>query len=473
MKIPYISIILFLLSNTYFAVAETWNDVSRLNQTKVAKIVEAKTESDLLLAIEYARQHKKQISISGTQHSQGGHIATLDGVVLDMRSFNQIMNISAKDKTIQVQSGVTWDHIQKVINPLGLSVKVMQSSNIFSIGGSISANVHGRDPSYGPLVDTILSLKVLLSDGRILQASRTTNSELFRAIIGGYGALGIILEAKIALTDNVLLKKTVHAVKYDEYWQQLKQDLAKGLSLHFGRCSFVQGKHFLDDCFQINYTVADAKRYTNPLHQESHIQRNRTFFHFSRQSNLGKHLRWSLQKSIIDPAGKTSFISRNNAMRPPIQFLAYNSLKDTDILQEYFVPVEAFASYLDDMRTILRHHHVNLLSMTIRYVKADEVTLLPYATKEMLAIVIYVNQSLDKTAIDTARQWTQQLVQSALKHQGTYYLTYQRYPTLSQFYQAYPQWQQWKKMKEKYDPSGLWMNQFYQHYFSVPVKSEK
>lgn len=51
---------------------------------------------------------------------------------------------------IRVQSGATWAQIQDYINPYGLSIRVMQSSNIFTIGGSLSSNVHGRDLRHGP-----------------------------------------------------------------------------------------------------------------------------------------------------------------------------------------------------------------------------------------------------------------------------------------------------------------------------------
>jgi FAD/FMN-containing dehydrogenase len=55
----------------------------------------------------------------------------------------------------------------------------MQSSNIFSVGGSLSSNIHGRDPRFGTIVDTIESFRLITFEGKILEISRQENSELF------------------------------------------------------------------------------------------------------------------------------------------------------------------------------------------------------------------------------------------------------------------------------------------------------
>ena len=54
-------------------------------------------------------------------------------------------------------------------------------------------------------------------------------------------------------------------------------------------------------------------------------------------------------------------------MRPEVAFLQYNSPYDTDILQEYFVPVAQFVPFTDAIRAIFLNDKVNLLSVTIRY----------------------------------------------------------------------------------------------------------
>nr|WP_234410363.1 FAD-dependent oxidoreductase [Caldalkalibacillus mannanilyticus] len=128
------------------------HDVSRIMPVHVQEIVQSEQEQGLVDAIMKAKKENLKISIAGARHSQGGHIFYEDALLLDMTSFNQILSLDVENKRIRVQSGATWEQIQDYINPYGLSIKVMQSSNIFTVGGSLSANAHGRDVRYGPLL---------------------------------------------------------------------------------------------------------------------------------------------------------------------------------------------------------------------------------------------------------------------------------------------------------------------------------
>lgn len=97
----------------------------------------------------------------------------------------------------------------------------MQSQNIFTIGGSLSANAHGRDIRYGSLIDTVKSFHLLKADGKVITV--TPKDDLFSAVIGGYGLFGVILDADIELTDDELYEmktKRMNADTYSQYFTQ-------------------------------------------------------------------------------------------------------------------------------------------------------------------------------------------------------------------------------------------------------------
>src|SRR6266545_1186930 len=102
----------------------------------------------VLLAVEQlqavlrdARQGGLKVSVAGSRHSQGGHTYTAGGVVLNMRTFNRVLAIDTITPAVTVESGATWDEVQRALAPHRLALKVMQSSNIFTVGGTLSANV--------------------------------------------------------------------------------------------------------------------------------------------------------------------------------------------------------------------------------------------------------------------------------------------------------------------------------------------
>ena len=105
-------------------------------------------------------------------------------------------------KTIRVQAGIRWCDIQRFVDPHGLAVKIMQTYANFTVGGSLSVNVHGRYLGFGPLVLSVRAIKIVVASGEVIDASPTQNSELFYGAIGGYGCLGVIVEAELDLADN-------------------------------------------------------------------------------------------------------------------------------------------------------------------------------------------------------------------------------------------------------------------------------
>ena len=117
------------------------NDVSQLNPIVVSRVIEPTTTEEIAAAV---RAHPGPISIGGARHSMGGQIATDGALHIDMRGFNEVLAFSPAQKMITVQAGVTWRQIQELIDPVDLSVRIMQSYANFTVGGSLSVNGHGR-----------------------------------------------------------------------------------------------------------------------------------------------------------------------------------------------------------------------------------------------------------------------------------------------------------------------------------------
>ena len=178
------------------------NDVTQLNPIGVAEIVVPTTTEEIIAAV---RRHGGAISIGGARHTMGGQIAAAGGLHIDMRSFNRILSYSAAEKLITVQAGATWRDILKRIDRDDLSVSIMQSYADFTVGGSLSVNVHGRYAGSGPLIASVSSFTIVLADGSLVGASPTTNPEIFYGAIGGYGGLGVITDVTLRLTENIRL----------------------------------------------------------------------------------------------------------------------------------------------------------------------------------------------------------------------------------------------------------------------------
>jgi FAD/FMN-containing dehydrogenase len=447
-------------------------DVARLTPTRVERVDDVRELEQLRAILREARQRKLKVSISGSRHSQGGHTYTAGGVVLNMRRFNRIRAVDPAAMTITVESGATWDEVQRAIAPRRLALKVMQSSNIFTVGGTLSANAHGRDIDVTQFVEVVQSFRLLLADGRVVQVSRTENPELFALAIGGYGLYGVVLDVTLRVTRDELYEQSAVSMDYTRFPAyfagQIKSDST--IVLMLARPSIdPDPASFLRELVVVTWRRAGANRSGHfALTEEAHVWRDKFFFGLSRRFDWAKSLRWKLQKRVELGAGEARVVSRNNSMRPPLaplELLDYRSQRNSDIIQEYFVPVENFVPFMDRFREILQTGRMNVLSSTVRYVTPNATPALAYAPRHpAFAIIQMSNVELSPEGQARAAAVTQRLVDAAIENGGTYYLTYQLYPTPEQFHRAYPNARHAFERKRFYDPEELFTSQFYQKY---------
>ena len=75
---------------------------------------------------------------------------------------------------------------------------------------------------------------MVLADGAVVEVSQTVQPALFRAAIGGYGALAVITEVELEVADNLRIERVVEKVSLQHYvWHFKDKALAdKRADLH-------------------------------------------------------------------------------------------------------------------------------------------------------------------------------------------------------------------------------------------------
>jgi FAD/FMN-containing dehydrogenase len=160
-------------------------------------------------------------------------------------------------------------------------------------------------------------------------------------------------------------------------------------------------------------------------------------------------------------------LSRNQVMNEPSPLYATRDPEAIDILHEYFIPASRIGDFITLARPILLKDHPELLNITIRNVEPDHDTFLAYAPEEMFGLVMLFNQRRDAGAENAMRELTRKLIDAALACGGRYYLPYRAHATREQFLKAYSQSPEFFALKQKYDPAGVFENQFYLNYGAV------
>jgi FAD/FMN-containing dehydrogenase len=456
----------------------TINDSSCLNETRIFGIMRPTTIEELRRTLTFARAKGLKVSIAGARHSMGGQAFVKDGLVIDMTALHQ-MTVDPKRSVLTVQSGATWKEVQEFLDPRGLAVKAMQSVNPLTVGGTIAVNAHGIDHRVGAIESTIRSLRVMLSDGTLLTLSRHHEPELFRSIVGGYGLLGVIVDADIEVTANEMYELERRVINYRRFPTLFESAIAEDdrYELLYGHLSTAPHS-FLREMLLYTYRSTDRPQVSIPaLREAGYVKASRLIFNIGKTGSLGRWTKWMVEKYVLPhvrpcyesrnqalTAPEACLVSRNQAMYSSTDALKSSVKHRTEILQEYFVPRHRLVEFIDGLRGALADKKADLLNASIRVVHKDNLVL-SYARDDVFAVVLYFSQSTNSEGNADMGRLTRQLIDIAESLDGSFYLPYQLHYTKQQLRAAYPELDIFLELKTKYDPSGVFSNRLYEKYF--------
>jgi FAD/FMN-containing dehydrogenase len=443
------------------------NDITGSNPVPVWAIV---TPSDTDEVAEALRRSDGPVSIGGGRFSMGGQCASAKSLHLDLRYMNKVLGFSPSEKTIRVQAGARWRDIQRFIDPHGLAVKVMQSYANFTVGGALAVNCHGRYVGLGPIVHSVRAIKMVLADATVLDASRTINSELFFATIGGYGSVGVITEAELDLADNHRLQRLAAKMSAAQYLRHFKDKIRNDPQAVFHNADLYPPEFNRVRCVT---WVETERAPTEPwrLHESDAAY------------PLHNYLRWAVTDTPLGKWRREYLIDPLVYRHKVVHWRNYEASHDvadlepatrehaTYVLQEYFVAAERFEEFVPTMAEILKRHHVDTVNISVRHAHADAGTLLAWARGETFAFVLYYKQRARDEA-DRIAVWTRELIDAALSVGGAYYLPYQPHATPEQFHAAYPRSRELFALKGKVDPQFRLRNVLWDKYYAPTVTTE-
>ena len=149
-------------------------------------------------ALIYCRQHGMTICARGAGRGYGD-LALNDGnALLDMSAMNRILRFDEKTAQITVEAGIRLIEIYQAVHHRLLTLPASPTESHSSVAGAICANVNGKDAwHHGSFARQVVRLTLLLANGETLDIDRS--HELFKAVVGGIGLLGIIVDATLQL----------------------------------------------------------------------------------------------------------------------------------------------------------------------------------------------------------------------------------------------------------------------------------
>lgn len=150
--------------------------------------------------LKFANDSKTRIVFRGGGCSYGDASIINGGIVVDMQSYNKILNFDESTGIIHAESGTTIKQIWEFAIEKGFWPPVVSGTMHPTLGGALSMNIHGKNNfAVGPLGEHVVEFSFLTGSGETIICSKEKNKELFYSFISGLGMLGCFLEIKLKL----------------------------------------------------------------------------------------------------------------------------------------------------------------------------------------------------------------------------------------------------------------------------------
>lgn len=453
------------------------NDVhSQLNRTRVSCVLQPDSIEALQVVVRKARVAGQAISIAGGRHAMGGQQFGTDAVLLDMSRMNRVLRFDDERREVEIEAGIQWPEL------IGALVKGQRGRNLqlgivqkqtgadrLSLGGALAANIHGRGLSLKPLINDVESFVIVDAKGEALRCSRHENRELFRLAVGGYGLFGIIARVTLRLAPRRKLERIVKLSDTSELIPAFEQRIADGFL--YGDFQFMTDdasdgflRRGIFSCYQPVADETDIPEHHRELSADdwkqllylAHVNRQRAFeVYADHYLSTNGQIYWSdtHQLSVyLDDYHRELDARLESAER------------GSEMITEVYVPREKLVAFMEATRADFRAHRTNLIYGTIRLIEKDEESFMAWAKERYACVVFNLHVAHDSHGIEKAKQDFRRLIDRAIEHGGSYYLTYHAWAEREQVLTCYSQFSEFLRLKLKYDEAEIFQSDWYRHH---------
>lgn len=457
----------------------TVNDIhSQLNQTEVAQIIAPNSTLEAQKVINQVRDAGNSLSIAAGRHAMGGQQFLSGGTLLDTRHLNRIIDLDVERGIVTVEAGIMWSDLVSGLRAKQAGaeqrwsvVQKQTGADRLSIGGALAANGHGRGLTYRPIVQDVDAFEIIDANGNRIRCDRERNAELFRLAIGGYGLFGMITTVDLRLMPAHYVRRVVEVTTIDELEDLFKRRIRDGFTYgDFQYRTDERSPGFLRDgvlsCYQ---PVGDAEAKGAPPPQYllneaswrqllywSHADKARAFDEYA-----GFYRSTDGQIYDSDTFQLSQYIDHYHH---ELDGRLGSSVSGSETITELYVPLRELPEFMAAAGAELRRQQANVIYGTIRLIERDDETVLNWARQPYACIVVNLHVDHDTAGIQRVARALRTLIDVAIEHGGSYFLTYNRFATDDQLATCYPQFPEFVSSKQQHDPDHVFSNDWFRSY---------
>jgi len=455
---------------------EIWvNDVhSQLNRTRVRELLKPRTRDELAEIVRSASRKGVPISVSGCRHSMGGQQFATDSICIDTRGLDRVISFDRERGLLEAEAGIQWPKLIRAYldaqagetKQWGIAQK-QTGADTFTLGGSLSSNVHGRGLTMKPLISNIESFSLISPDGKSIRCSRDENSELFRLAIGGYGLFGMMETVTVQLVPRQKLRRVVEVIGAKDLPRRFEERIAQ--KFLYGDFQFSVDEKSPDFLQRGVFSCYEPISDEEPVGAKKQLGDNDwlELLRLAYTDRAKAFKRYS--EYYLSTNGQTYWSDTNqlSAYLPDYAQKIREQIGGEEsslIITEIYVPRPNLPDFLAQAADLLRSNHTTVIYGTVRLIEKDDESILAWAKQPYACIIFNLLTFHTPSGIDASARSFRGLIDLAIARSGSYYLTYHKFARPEQVLACYPQFKDFLALKRKYDPPERFQSDWYRHY---------
>src|SRR3954463_3348470 len=456
--------------------AEVVNDIhARLNATRVRAVVDVRSAADAGDIIRAAGPNDA-ICVAGGRHAMGGQQFAENGLLLDTRRFDRVIALDTAHGLVEVEAGIQWPALVRRLHELQprsaapWTIRQKQTgADRLSIGGALSANVHGRGLTMSPFIADVDSFTLIGADGVLRRCSRMENRELFRLTIGGYGLFGFIATVTLRLVRRRRLRRDVAVITTERLMEEFDERIRAGHL--YGDFQFAidpRSSDFLHRGILSTYAPV-SERHGAPeagltltaaqwrqLLLLAHVEKTRAF-----ELYAAHYITSSGQEYWSDEHQLSVYLDDyHTAVDARLATHGYDAA-GTEMITDLNLPRQRIEACLSAVRDDFRRQDVDVIYGTIRLVERDDESFLPWARQRSVCVIFNLHTAHTPDGLACSAETFRGLIDHAIAAGGSFYLTYHRHARRDQLLACYPELPEMLRLKTAYDRDEKFQSEWY------------
>jgi FAD binding domain-containing protein/berberine-like enzyme len=156
-----------------------------------AAVVKVANAEDVAAVVNHARESGLELAVRSGGHSGAGHSTTDGGLVIDLRDMHSV-DVDPGTKTAWAEAGATAAEVAAAADAHGLAVGFGDTGSVGIGGITTGGGIGYLTRKHGLTIDSLIGADVVTADGELRHVDAERDADLFWAIRGGGGNVGVV-----------------------------------------------------------------------------------------------------------------------------------------------------------------------------------------------------------------------------------------------------------------------------------------